>query len=450
MTSTTHDFIAIGLGPFNLGLACLTEPIEELNGVFLEKKGGFNWHPGMLMEDTTLQIPFMADLVTMADPTSRFSFLNYIKEQGRMYNFYIRENFLLLRNEYNRYCQWAIERLSSIRFNKHVHEVSYDEGSGMYLVRALCTETGETVGYRAPRLVLGTGTSPDVPACCGDLMGRAIHTASYLSYKRRLQAGRSITVVGSGQSAAEVFYDLLQDIDAHDYTLNWVTRSPRFFPLEYAKLTLEMTSPDYVDYFHGLPAAKRDALMAEQKGLYKGINQNLINSIYDTLYTKSLAGPVNVNLRTNSTLYEAGVDEETGGISLAFRQHEQERCYKVETEHVVMATGYRYRMPEFIGGIKDRIRWDEKGRYDVSRNYAIDRGASEIFVQNAELHTHGFVTPDLGMACYRNSVLIKEMMGREYYPIEKRIAFQQFGVGQEEEVMPQDISMNGKQAGQLA
>lgn len=36
-----HDFIGIGLGPFNLGLACLTEPIDELNGVFLESKPDF-------------------------------------------------------------------------------------------------------------------------------------------------------------------------------------------------------------------------------------------------------------------------------------------------------------------------------------------------------------------------------------------------------------------------
>jgi len=49
-------------------------------------------------------------------------------------------------------------------------------------------------------------------------------------------------------------------------------------------------------------------------------------------------------------------------------------------------------------------------------------------VQNVELHTHGFVTPDLGMACYRNAWLIKEITGVEHYPIEDKIAFQQFAV----------------------
>lgn len=106
-TTETYDFIGIGLGPFNLGLACLTEPIDELNGLFLESKPDFEWHSGMFLEGAHLQTPFMSDLVTMADPTSPYSFLNYLKEKGRLYSFYIRENFYPLRTEYNDYCRWA-------------------------------------------------------------------------------------------------------------------------------------------------------------------------------------------------------------------------------------------------------------------------------------------------------------------------------------------------------
>ena len=40
-----HDFVAIGIGPFNLGLACLAEPLD-LDGVFLESRAEFDWHPG--------------------------------------------------------------------------------------------------------------------------------------------------------------------------------------------------------------------------------------------------------------------------------------------------------------------------------------------------------------------------------------------------------------------
>ena len=77
-------------------------------------------------------------------------------------------------------------------------------------------------------------------------------------------------------------------------------------------------------------------------------------------------------------------------------------------------------------GIAPRIQWDDQGRFAINRNYSIDPQGCELFVQNAELHTHGFVTLDLGMACYRNSCIIRAMTGKEYYPVERRIAFQQF------------------------
>ncbi|WP_417799234.1 lysine N(6)-hydroxylase/L-ornithine N(5)-oxygenase family protein [Tenacibaculum sp.] len=434
MKNIILDFIAIGVGPFNLGLACLSEPIKNLEGVFLDKKEKFDWHPGMLLEDTTLQVPFMADLVTLADPTSPFSFLNYIKEQGRIYSFYIRENFLLLRNEYNHYCQWVISKLSNIYFNTEVTNVDYDQKDGIYVVTSVCTKTQEIKIYKAKKLVLGTGTQPYIPVCCKKLKDTAVHSSQYLPNKEQLQHKKRITVLGSGQSAAEIFSDLLQEIDTKGYELNWITRSPRFFPLEYAKLTLEMTSPEYVDYFFNLPASKRDVLIKNQKHLYKGINQDLIGSIHDTLYAKRVVSkePLKVSLRTNSELKTTKVLDE--GIKLELHQVEQDKYFEHETDGLVLATGYEYQLPDFIEGISDRILWDYQDRFDVQRNYSIDKNNNEIFVQNVELHTHGFVTPDLGMAAYKNSYIIKEITGVEHYPIEQKIAFQQFEVTQEEEI----------------
>lgn len=428
------DFVAVGVGPFNLGLACLTAPIDNLQGVFLDKRASFNWHPGMLLEDTTLQIPFIADLVTMADPTNPFSFLNYIKEQGKMYSFYIKEDFLVLRKEYNQYCQWAISKLDNVYFKTEVTQITYNEEEQFYQVLTESIDTGVQQVFKARKLVLGTGTQPYIPKCCMQLKGKVTHSSSYLQNKSEIQQKKTITVVGSGQSAAEIFYDLLQEIDDKKYQLNWITRSSRFFPLEYSKLTLEMTSPEYVDYFYSLPQSKRDELTKEQKNLYKGINQDLIASIFDLIYTKKLTNQVNINLRTNSELQKVTYDEALGSFYLEVHQHEQDKHYQVKTEALVLATGYGYQTPNFIKGIEDRIGWDDKGRYKVHRNYAIDTLGDSIFVQNAELHTHGFVTPDLGMACYRNSYIIKELTGEEHYPIEKRIAFQQFNVLEDEEI----------------
>ncbi|MFE0454955.1 lysine N(6)-hydroxylase/L-ornithine N(5)-oxygenase family protein [Streptomyces sp. NPDC058914] len=418
-TEKTHDFVGIGLGPFNLGLACLTEPIDELDGVFLESKPDFEWHAGMFLDGAHLQTPFMSDLVTLADPTSPYSFLNYLKEKGRLYSFYIRENFYPLRVEYDDYCRWAANKLSSVRFGTTVSEVTYDETAELYAVR---TEAGEV--FRAPRLVLGTGTSPHYPEAVSGLGGDFFHNSRYVQNRAELQKKRSITIVGSGQSAAEIYYDLLSEIDVHGYQLNWVTRSPRFFPLEYTKLTLEMTSPEYIDYFRELPEATRYRLTAEQKGLFKGIDGDLINEIFDLLYQKNLGGPVPTRLLTNSSLN--GATYENGTYTLSFRQEEQEKDFEISSEGLVLATGYKYAEPEFLEPVRDRLRYDSQGNFDVARNYAIDTTGRGVFLQNAGVHTHSITSPDLGMGAYRNSCIIRELLGSEYYPVEKTIAFQEF------------------------
>ncbi|MFE9339788.1 lysine N(6)-hydroxylase/L-ornithine N(5)-oxygenase family protein [Streptomyces sp. NPDC007063] len=422
-----HDFVAIGVGPFNLGLACLTAPIAELDGIFLDDKPEFDWHPGMMLDDSTLQTPFLSDLVTLADPTSPFSFLNYLKESGRLYAFYIRESFYPLRAEFSDYCRWAADRLGgTVRFGHRVTSAEYDEADGLYTVHAEHLPDGEHRAFRARKLVLGTGTPPHLPGPCQDLGGDLLHNSRYLEHKEALQRKKSITLIGSGQSAAEIYYDLLQDIDTCGYSLTWLTRSPRFFPLEYTKLTLEMTSPEYVDYFHSLPADTRDSLVASQKNLYKGINSELIDAIFDLLYQKNRRAPCPTRLMTNTALTDAAYDESAGTYTLGLRQEEQKRDFSLTTEGLILATGYRYQRPDFLGPITDRIEWDAQGRFAVRRDYSIDTLGGEIYVQNAELHTHGFVAPDLGMAAYRNSCIIRELLGREVYPVEKSIAFQEF------------------------
>lgn len=426
-TAPVHDFVAVGLGPYNLGLACLTAPLDDLDGVFLESKEQFDWHPGMLLDFATLQTPFIADLVSLADPTSPFSFLRYLKEKGRLYSFYIRENFYPVRAEYNDYCRWAAARLPSVRFGHRVERVEFDEAEGVYVVTSTRRDTGEQVRHRGRHLVLGTGTPPYLPPACRDLPGDLVHNSRYLDHKSLLQAKESVTVIGSGQSAAEIYYDLLGDIDTFGYRLNWVTRSPRFFPLEYTKLTLEMTSPEYVDYFHALPEETRYRLESQQKGLSKGIDAELIDNIFDLLYQKSVHGPVPTRLFTNTSLAEARYEEAEGRYVLGLHHDEQGRDFTLHTHGLVLATGYSYRPPAFLEPVRERLLWDGHGRLDVARNYSVDVTGRGVFLQNGATHAHSVTSPDLGMGPYRNSWIIRELTGREIYPIEKSIAFQEFG-----------------------
>lgn len=427
MEVTIYDFIGVGIGPFNLGMACLARPVPALKSIFFDKRPEFDWHTGMLLESATLQTPFMGDLVTLAAPTSPYSFLNYIKEQGKIYSFYTREDFFLLRNEYNLYCKWAASKLDNLRFGHTVKDVRYDAVSKLYKL-TVADKAGEIKVANTRRLVIGTGTSPSVPACATKATGHATHSSTYLADKKKIQSKKSIVIVGSGQSAAEIYHDLLSEIDTYGYRLEWITRSSRFFPLDLSKLNLEMTSPDYARYFHGLPEATRDRVLMEQSALFKGINTSLIKDIYDMLYRKRLKGEVATALIPNSELVDMHYSPGTQSFSLQFEQREQGEAFSREAEAVVLATGFEYREPEFLAGISGRLRRDAKGRLAVDDNYAVDRAGQEVFVQNLDIHTHGFVAPDLGMACLRNATILRAITGYEVYPIEEHTTFQTFDV----------------------
>ncbi len=422
MSARTHDLVGIGIGPFNLGLAALAEPLG-LDTVFLDGRDGFAWHHGMMLDGATIQVPFLADLVTMADPTSRFSFLAWLKATGRLYPFYIRESFYPLRTEYDAYCRWVADQLPTLRWGRTVVQVEADGDA--YLVRAQRGDGGVET-YRTRHVVLGVGTQPVVPAALRDLDGPVVHSADYLPSRDALRAGDSITVVGSGQSAAEVYRDLLEDADRLGYRLDWVTRSPRFFPMEYTKLTLEMTSPEYTDHFHALPTAVRDRVGREQRALSKGISSALVDDIYDTLYRKSAAGPVPTTLLTDTEVVGARWDGER--YTLRLRHAQLDAVHERTTAALVLATGYAAHVPAFLDPVLDHLDLDEHGRFAVARDYSVDGGRRRVFVQNGEEHTHGVTAPDLGFGAWRSSAILEAVVGREVYPRERRIAFQEFGV----------------------
>ncbi|PWN71618.1 alcaligin biosynthesis protein [Chryseobacterium phosphatilyticum] len=423
---TVYNVIGIGIGPFNLGLAALSHPIPELKTLFLDQRDGFDWHPGLMIDHVTLQTPFLCDCVSMADPTSPLSLLNYLKETNRLYKFFIRENFFIPRKEYNKYCQWVIEQLPECRFSTQVTDIDYE--NGIYIVSTIDTKTKEKQIFKTERLILGTGTQPHIPSFIPKNDARIMHTSSYLYRKEELLSqGKKIAVIGSGQSAAEVFYDLLQNRD-ETTELGWYSRPDRFFPMEYSKLTLELTSPDYVEYFYNRNETARKSILSKQQAQFKGINYDLINDIYDFIYDLNIdnADP-KLTIIPNSQLDSVNNDN-PGSLHLDFTQLEQEVPYEQEADYVILGTGYRYHEPSFLKNIQSRIKRDSNGLFSVNRNYSIDENGGEIYVLHAEVHTHSYISTDLGMAAYRNSFIINDILGREHYKIEKKIAFQDFDV----------------------
>lgn len=403
-----YDIIGIGIGPFNLSMAALCHDIPELNCLFIDQNENFNWHPGMMLPGARLQVPWYADLVSLASPRSQFIYMNYLHEKQKQFRFAIADHSFIKRTTYNDYCRWVAEQLTTLQFDTIC--MSIEKENQFYRVK---TNQGT---YLTQKIILGTGTVPFIPEFGQKGNDNIFHSSHYLFRKENVLKEDSITIVGSGQSAAEIFYDLLH---CYKGKLNWFTRSDRFFPMDYSKLTLEMSTPDYIDYFFSLPERKKPEVLAGQDPLYKGINQSLLSDIYDLL---DELDSKNIHLNANCELKKISDD-----LALTFLHTEMEKTFTHKTSAVILATGYHASIPECIKPLRPFIQVNAQGLYKPNRNYSID-GDNSIFIQNGEQATHGFNAADLSLGPYRNAVILNTILGYERFKVEKGITFQTFGI----------------------
>lgn len=423
------DLLGVGIGPFNLSLAALSAEIDELNCVFFDSKTQFDWHAGLLLDGCTLQVPFMADLVTMADPTHPLSYLNYLQKTQRLYGFYFYENFFIQRKDYNQYCQWVCHQLPHLHFGQQVNAI--EEHKEGFLVSVMNLATAEVKKVVAKHVVLGVGSTPYIPEVAANMVQQnIIHSAEYLPNRPSFLHNNSITLIGAGQSAAEIFIDLLNNQQQYGYELNWLTRSQGFLPMEYSKLGLEHFSPDYIDHFHQLNEKTKDHILKGQGLWYKGISANTISDIYQLLYQRQIVGETNqITLQANSEL--VAINATNDQLKLTFQHSELNQRFSINTTALILATGYQPSNLSCLSPLQTLLKKDQHQRLLIDRQYRIMTQRplkGHIFIQNGELHTHGIGAPDLGLGAYRSAMIINTLLNKNHFNLAAKNVFQSFGI----------------------
>ncbi|MFG3005346.1 lysine N(6)-hydroxylase/L-ornithine N(5)-oxygenase family protein [Streptomyces calvus] len=441
MTPTSHDaprdLVGVGIGPFNLSLAALAHPLP-LDTAFYDRRARFDWHPGLLLDDATVQVPFLADLVTLADPTSPWTFLNHLRARERLYPFYFAEQFHIRRTEYDAYCRWVAEHLPALHFGHRVDTVRWNPDDALFEVDVAPADAPAGSGrrVRARNVVLGVGTEPWVPEPLRPLADApdlpVVHADDYLRHRDTLLAAGHVTVVGTGQSGAEVFLDLLRHRPAGRERLHWLGRTEAFAPMEYSKLGLEHFTPDHTRYFHALPEPVRDRLVPAQWQLHKGIDAATLAAVHDELYRRTLHGGWPDAVLTPAVHVRAAVRTAPARIELHLEHTRQRTRTRLTTDAVVLATGHRARpLDRLLAPLDPHLRRDRAGRPRVDEHFrlVLDHAVTgSVYVQNAELHTHGVGTPDLGLAAWRSAVILNHLTGERPYPQPARTAFTTFGL----------------------
>jgi lysine N6-hydroxylase len=405
------DVLGIGVGPFNLSTAALLTKAPELKAKFVDRRPGFEWHPGLLFKNASLQSPFLKDCVTLVDPTSPFTFLNYLVRMRRLNRFIIADYANVSRREYNAYFQWMCDNLPTVEFGVDVARLKLDDSAF-----AVSTSKGD---YLAKDVVLGVGRPPSVPATARRHLGDTVfHASEYLS-RRVSRAGLRVVVIGGGQSGAEIFHDLIQDDEHLPLEVTWITRRSNFSPFDESPFANELYVPGYTKFFYAQSAAERERLLPLQKLSSDAILQPLLESIYRRLYELDY-------LENRKLAYRLVVDREladlaklTNGWQLGVRGPNGLETLKADV--VILATGFEWSLPEVLRELSGRLELDGHGRCAVNADFSLrwdGPEANRIFVHNLALHTHGWADPNFAGMAWRSGTIVNGLARRTVYDVD--------------------------------
>jgi L-ornithine N5-oxygenase len=423
----TYDVIGIGFGPANLALAvCLEEAAEEPGGrelarLFLESKPKAAWHPGMLLEDSLLQVSVLKDLVTVRNPRSYFTFLNYLKAKGRLFEFLNLRDLFPTRIEFNDYLSWVAGELRErVRYGREVVSLEPVPGAGgdtVELLRVVTRNiaTNKTEELLARNVVLATGGHPCAPQ--GIQLtpgGRAFHASEFLHRMRQdfpdKQGKHRFVVVGSGQSGAELFFYLLNHYPNAEVTA--AIRRYAYKPVDDSDFTNEIFFPQMVDYLYELPDEKRQIVLDQCKDVnYAVVDLALIRRIYRCLYQEKVEGKGRARIR--GFLHLTGLEERPGSVVARFEHLIAEQPLQIEADAVVVATGYSWKREHpLLTALSSYIVRTPKGAYKIERDYrlATEPGfLPRLYLQGFAEDTHGASEPVLSLLPIRAGDIVKSL-----------------------------------------
>lgn len=400
------ELLAIGAGPANLALAVALEELAPAGlaagSLLIEQADTVAWQPGMLLPDAQSQVSFLKDLVTLRNPCSRFSFVNYLHSVGRLNQFINMGSLWPYRIEISDYFKWVADSLARVRLEYArrclaVEPLRDTEGT----LTGWLTHLADGSTIRSRYLVMGVGRDPYIPEEFAGLpQHRVIHSTRYVQRIAELPKAvpYRVVVIGGGQSAAEMFDAVQRDLPGCQPTM--VMRSIGLKTYENSKFTNELYYPKAVDdFFWARPEAQRQILDEMHLTNYSGLNPATLEKLYHALYLDRLTGKGRLRVLTMQDVTSAHEDSDEVVLELTDRrtgQVEELRC-----DLVLLGTGFMRSMPTLVRELAAALGLEH---ISVNRTYQLDvpgPATARCYLQGVNEATHGIADSLLSMQAIR-------------------------------------------------
>lgn len=418
-----HDLIGIGFGPSNVAMAlALSEHNarvgrqEAVTAHFFEQQPRFGWHRGMLIDDATMQVSFMKDLVTLRNPTSEYSFLCYLQSKGRLIDFVNHKNLFPLRVEFHDYLEWAAAKVDDmVSYGHQVVSVEPVVRNGVIEYLDVTARSGdEVVVHRARNLIVGTGLRPVMPEGVGRTE-HVWHNSDLLTKVDELEGGEPtrFIVVGAGQSAAENVAYLHRRFPQAEVCA--VFSRYGYSPADDSSFANRIFDPQAVDEYYSAPEDVKRRLMDYHGNTnYSVVDIDLIDDLYRQSYQEKVLGTERLRFLNVSRL--TGVEETADGVRATVKSLVTGEEDVLDADVVVCATGYMQADGlGLLGEVAELCHRDEQGRVRVERDYRVTTDlelSCGIYLQGGTEHTHGITSSLLSNTAVRVGEILDSILER--------------------------------------
>ncbi|WP_371501715.1 SidA/IucD/PvdA family monooxygenase [Kitasatospora sp. NBC_00374] len=417
MTDHEVGVLAIGAGPANLALAAAIEECgnTELadSTLLLEQAPDIKWQRDLLMPWARSQVSFLKDLVTLRNPRSKFSFLNFLHDQGRLDQFVNLGTFHPFRWEFSDYLQWVATSLERVHIRYNARVVTIDPvhdhnhtPTGWHVTLA----DGDTIHARD--LVIGGGRDPHIPQPFTDLPpDRVIHSARYRTRIADIPRDQPLhtVVIGGAQSAAEMFYALHENLPNSHITM--IVRSIGLQNYQTSKFINELFFPSFVDEFHDSPPEIRAQVLDEMRLTnYAGLAPPFLDELYMMLYRQRMLGTPRSTIHTMTEVTHAHLDNDK--VILDLKDRKTGKTTPLPCDLVLLGTGYDTRMPALV---RDLATKTGLPHINVTRNYRIDLGrtaTAAVYLQGVNEATHGIADSLISVLAQRSHDITTDLLTR--------------------------------------
>ncbi|MEC3956373.1 SidA/IucD/PvdA family monooxygenase [Nocardia sp. CDC153] len=403
MTAIVHDMIGIGFGPANIALAVALEELQpRVRPLFLEARDRVVWQPEMLLAGSDTQNNPVRDLVTPRNPRSKYSFLNFLFEQGRMLEYLNLGLEFPLRKEYSRYISWVASHFGDrVEYGATVDAVdvtTLPDGTEGYRVGLA---SGESRLARV--VVLAPGRTPYLPAPFDAVdSARVVHLTKYEStvtrYAEEFAAGGRIAVVGSSQSAVELTLDLARRFPRTEIVTLVRGFGPRM--KDVSPFMEESIMPEFVDYYFHASQQSKDLLDSDLRYTnYSAADADVLRALYLMIYEQRLDGAQKVFVRNNSEV--SAVSATANQVELTVRDRHRGDLARERFDLVLLATGFRNfgprpdqePYPPLLENLAPQLHRTDQGALAVGYDYRVagahGRSLPPLFVYNLCESSHG-------------------------------------------------------------